>query len=106
MTTAAEGDPPSSLLLRLLELPDGFFEVEVLRRLAPRALASLAGAGRGLAAAVAATAVMQWAKDEMNLPPRRSTVAYPVVFEGRLFARRSWRAPGGAEVSAQHRVPV
>jgi hypothetical protein len=28
MTTAVEGDPPYSLLLRLLELPDGFFEAE------------------------------------------------------------------------------
>jgi len=28
MTTAAEGDPPFSLLLRLLDLPDGFFKAE------------------------------------------------------------------------------
>jgi hypothetical protein len=79
MTTAAEGNPPFPMLLRLLELPDGFFEVEVLGRLGPRALASLAGAGRGCAAAVAATALMQWAKDEKNLPaPRRYTFANPV----------------------------
>jgi hypothetical protein len=79
MTTAVEGDPPCSLLLRLLDLPDGFFEEEVLRRLGPRALASLAGAGRGWATAVAATALMQWAKDQKSLSPRpRSTFANPV----------------------------
>jgi hypothetical protein len=54
----------SSPFVDLLErLPD-FFEREVLRRLGPRDLASLAGAGRGCAAAVAATALMQWAKEE------------------------------------------
>ena len=51
---------------------------EVLARLGPRDLASLAGAGRGCAAAVAATALMKWAKVEKNLRPRRSIVAtYP-----------------------------
>jgi hypothetical protein len=50
------------LLAPLLEhLPD-LFQQEVLRRLGPRDLASLAGAGHGCAAAVAATALMQWAK--------------------------------------------
>jgi hypothetical protein len=28
MTSAADGDPPFSLLMRLLNLPDGFFEAE------------------------------------------------------------------------------
>ena len=42
-------------------LPDLFLK-EVLQRLGPSDLASLAGAGRGCAAAVAATALMQWAK--------------------------------------------
>ena len=52
---------------------------KVLARLGPRDLASLAGAVRGGAAAVAATALMMWAKDEKHLPPRpRSTAfAYP-----------------------------
>ena len=45
----------------LLALPD-LFNKEVLRRLGPTDLASLAGAGRGFAAAVASTALMQWAK--------------------------------------------
>jgi hypothetical protein len=46
----------------LLEhLPD-LFQQEVLRRLGPTDLASLAGAGRGCAAAVAASALMQWAE--------------------------------------------
>jgi len=50
----------------------------VLARLGPRDLASLAGAARGCAAAVAATALMQWAKVERNLPLRpRSPFAYP-----------------------------
>ena len=76
MTTAAEGDHPVSLLLRLLDLPDGFAEKEVLRRLGPRALASLAGTGHRCAAAVALTALMRWAKDEKSLPLRRGTFAY------------------------------
>ena len=41
----------------------------MLRRLGPTDLASLAGAGRGCAAAVAATALMQWAKCEKLTPP-------------------------------------
>jgi hypothetical protein len=77
MTTAAQGDPPpvdpppAPLLLGpvLGSLPPDLFQQEVLRRLGPRALASLAGAGRGCAAAVAATALMQWAKLEKNTPP-------------------------------------
>jgi hypothetical protein len=62
MTTAAAQDdpPPSALLAPLLEyLPDLVLK-EVL--LGPRDLASLAGAGRQFASAVAATALMQWAK--------------------------------------------
>jgi len=64
MTTAAQGDPPPSLLLGpvLGTLPAHLLQTEVLRRLGPTDLASLAGAGRGCAAAVAATALMQWAK--------------------------------------------
>ena len=65
MTTAAQDDPaPSTLLLGPLlgSLPDLVFQQEVLKRLGPRDLASLAGASHGCAAAVAATALMQWAK--------------------------------------------
>jgi hypothetical protein len=42
----------------------------VLRRLGPRDLASIAGVDRACAAVVAATALMQWAKEEKELPPR------------------------------------
>ena len=65
MTTAAQDDrdpPPSVLLSLLLEHLPVLFQQEVLRRLGPTDLASLAGAGHGCAAAVAATALMQWAK--------------------------------------------
>jgi hypothetical protein len=64
MTTAAPDDPPPALLLGpvLGTLPAHLFQQEVLRRLGPTDLASLAGAGRGCAAAVAATALMKWAK--------------------------------------------
>jgi hypothetical protein len=58
----------SSPFVDLLEKMPDFFEKEVLRRLGPRDMASLAGAGRGCAAAVAATALMQWAKDENAIP--------------------------------------
>jgi hypothetical protein len=70
MTTAADGDAPQSALLApLLEhLPD-LFQQEVLRRLGPTDLASLAGAGRGCAAAEAATTLMQWAKRAKMTPP-------------------------------------
>ena len=73
MTTAEQGhSPPSapSLLLKpvLGTLPAHLMQQEVLRRLGPRALASLAGAGRGCAAAVAATALMQWARREKLEP--------------------------------------
>jgi len=58
------GDPPPALQLGpvLGTLPADLLQQEVLRRLGPRDLASLAGAGRGCAAAVAATVLMQWAK--------------------------------------------
>jgi hypothetical protein len=77
MTTAAQGDPPpvdpppAPLLLGpvLGILPAHLFQQEVLRRLGPRDLASLAGAGRGCAAAVAATALMQWAKHAKRTAP-------------------------------------
>ena len=51
-------------------MPDGFFEAEVLRRLGPAALASLAGAGRSFFQVVTATALMKWAGDERKLPAR------------------------------------
>ena len=71
MTTAAQDDPPPALLLGPLlgTLPPDLLQQEVLRRLGPRALASLAGAGRGCAAAVAATALMQWAILAKTTPP-------------------------------------
>jgi hypothetical protein len=71
MTTAAQGDPPPALLLGpvLGTLPAHLLQEEVLRRLGPTDLASLAGAGRGCAAAVAATALMQWAKRAKLRPP-------------------------------------
>jgi hypothetical protein len=64
MATAAEGDPPPSPPLGpvLGTLPAHLFQQEVMRRLGPTALASLAGAGRGCAAVVAVTALMQWTK--------------------------------------------
>ena len=64
MTTAAQDDPQAALPLGPLlgYLPPDLLQQEVLRRLGPADLASLAGAGRGCAAAVAATALMQWAK--------------------------------------------
>jgi hypothetical protein len=60
MKTAAHGDPPPALPLG--PLPAHLLHTEVLRRLGPTDLASFAGAGRGCAAAVAATVLMQWAK--------------------------------------------
>jgi len=70
-TTTAQGDPPPSPLFGpvLGTLPDLVFQQEVLRRLGPTDLASLAGAGRGCAAAVAATAFMQWAKRAKRTAP-------------------------------------
>ena len=50
-------------------LPADLFLKEVLGRLAPTDLASLAGAGRGCAAAVAATALMQWAERAKRAAP-------------------------------------
>ena len=77
-TTATEdGDLPFSVLLRLLELPD-LLQEEVLKRLGPADLASLAGAGRACAAAVAATTLMKWAKAEKTVPSRSNTLLYPV----------------------------
>ena len=80
MTTEAQGDSPPALPLGPLlgNLPAHLLQQEVLRRLVPTALASLAGAGRGCAAAVASTALMMWAKRVkmtplellgFNLPP-------------------------------------
>jgi hypothetical protein len=70
MTTAAQVDlpPPLAPVLGpvLGSLPDLVFQQEVLKRLRPRALASLAGAGRGCAAVVPATALMTWAQRAMS----------------------------------------
>jgi hypothetical protein len=77
MTTAALGDPPPSHGPLLGSLPAHLLQQEVLRRLGPRALASLAGAGRGCAAAVAATALMQWAaRSKRAGPPHETSVGY------------------------------
>jgi hypothetical protein len=65
MTTTAKGDPPTPAPLLgpvLGTLPPDLLHTEVLRRLGPTDLASLAGASHGCAAAVASTALMQWAK--------------------------------------------
>jgi hypothetical protein len=69
MTTAAQDDPLPALLLGPLlgNLPPDLLQQEVLRWLGPRDLASLAGAGRGCTAAVAATALMRWAKQAKTL---------------------------------------
>ena len=112
MTTVAPGDPPPSLLLGPLlgNLPPDLLQKEVLRRLGPRGLASLAGAGRVCAAAVAATALMQWARlAKSTTAPRH--LGYPLprptaVFEGGLFTCRSWREPRGVGVGAQHWLHV
>ena len=71
MTTAAQGDSSPVLPLGPLlgTLPPHLRQQEVLRRLGPTDLASLAGAGRGCAAAVAATALMQWAKHAKRTAP-------------------------------------
>jgi hypothetical protein len=71
MTPAAQGDPapPSVLLVPLLEHLSGLFHMEVLRRLGATDLASLAETGRGFAAAVAPTALMQWAKHAKSTAP-------------------------------------
>jgi hypothetical protein len=77
MTTAAQGEPPLLLGPVLGTLPAHLFHAEVLRRLGPRDLASLAGAGRGCAAAVAATALMQWAKRAKRVgPPHFGLLGY------------------------------
>jgi hypothetical protein len=75
MTTTTESGPaPSSPLLALGpllgNLPPDLLQQEVLRRLGPRTLASLAGAGRGCAEAVAATVLIQWAKRAKSAAPR------------------------------------
>ena len=71
ITTAAPDDLPPALPLGPLlgQLPAHLLQAEVLRRLGPTALSSLAGAGRGCAAAVAATALMQFAKRAITTPP-------------------------------------
>jgi hypothetical protein len=84
MKTAAQGDPSPALQLGpvLGSLPAHLVHKEVLGRLGPRALALLAGAGRGCAAAVAATALMQWAKRMKRTPPVRGLHFYlsPLCF--------------------------
>jgi hypothetical protein len=83
MTSVAQGEGgiPFSVLLRLLDLPL-LLQAEVLPRMGPRDLASLAGVDRACAAAVGATALMQWAKDEKSLPKRRSTHVPDHVYHG------------------------
>jgi hypothetical protein len=84
MTTAAEQDsPPSPLLGPLLgSLPADLFQQEVLRRLGPRALAFFAEAGRGCAAAVKATPLMQWARRaKMPLPGHRGYHIAPLCLK-------------------------
>ena len=68
MKNATQDDHPPALLIGpvLGTLPADLFQQEVLRRLGPTDLASLAGAGRGCAAAVAATALMRWANRTKN----------------------------------------
>jgi hypothetical protein len=69
MNATQDGPPPSLPLGPLLgNLPAHLFQQEVLRRLGPTDLASLAGAGRGCAAAVAATVLMQWANRVKGTP--------------------------------------
>jgi hypothetical protein len=79
MMTASQSDrSPSPPLGPVLgTLPAHLFQQEVLRRLGPTDLASLAGAGRGCAAAVAATALMQWAKHAKLAPRPVHQVYYP-----------------------------
>jgi hypothetical protein len=95
MTTAAQVDPPPPLAPVLGpvlgSLPDLVFQQEVLRRLDPRALASLAGAGRGCAAAVAATVLMQWAKRAKRTPAGSLFPLPPLC----LKAACSYAAHGG-----------
>ena len=102
MTNAMQDGPPSSLPLGPLlgNLPAHLFQQEVLRRLAPTDLASLAGAGRGCAAAVAATALMTWAKRAkmtptpghlgLNLPPLRLKTAYSYAAGGGNLEVLEW----------------
>jgi hypothetical protein len=93
MTTAASDDPPPSVLLApLLEYLPDLFQQEVLRRLGPKDLASLAGAGRGCAAAVAATALMQWAKCAKMTPRKHLSFILPPLC---LKAACSHAAGGG-----------
>ena len=110
-------------------LPAHLLQQEVLRRLEPTALASLAGAGRGCAAAVAATALMQWAKRAKRIAPGhllrlgvQSACSHAAlcgnreVLEwlhntgcpwGAMTARAAASgAPGGDEVAAQPWLPV
>jgi len=65
------------LLAPLLEYLPDLVRAEILSRLGLRDLASLAGAGRGCAAAVSGTALMKWARAEKNLYPRRAAFSYP-----------------------------
>ena len=92
MTTAAPDNPPPSVLLApLLEYLPDLFQQEVLRRLGPTDLASLAGAGLGCAAAVAATALMQWAKRVKGTTPGHLGFHLPplCVNEACSYAARS-----------------
>jgi len=72
-------------------LPAHLLHTEVLRRLGPKDLASLAGAGRGCAAAVAATELMRWAKRAKRAPPEHHVHLPPLC----LRAACSYAARGG-----------
>jgi hypothetical protein len=78
-------------------LPAHLFQQEVLRRLGPTDLASLSGAGRGCAAAVAATALMRWARRAKMTPPEHLLPRYLRGFQVPLCFRKacSYAAYGG-----------
>ena len=100
MTTAAQGEPPPVLPLGPLlgSLPSDLFQAEVLRRLGPMGIASLAGAGRGCAAAVAATVLMQWAKRAKMTPPVRLEYHLPPLC---LKQACSYAARGGNQAALE-----
>jgi len=96
MTTAAQGNPSPSLSLGPLlgNLPSDLLQQEVLRRLGPTDLSSLAEAGRGCAAVVAATALMQWAKRAKGTPSMR--IGYHLYTTMCLTVACSYAARGGS----------
>jgi hypothetical protein len=94
MMTTAQGDPPPSpppLGPLLGNLPPDLLQQEVLRRLGPRALVFFAQASHGCAAAVAATALMQWAKCAKRAAYGHVSPLQPLCLE----AACSYAAGGG-----------